>query len=166
VVVVNCLNKANSANVRVYQLLDEKFKLFSGVFGASDEVLGAIESGVDFEKRIVEIYQTCRTPEQIEFNFNALQKDLEHQIDAKMQQTREKLLENFDEEVHEKLKIKDRDSNDYLGKFENWLWQLTQFYLRGFAEFQKTGKTFVLFGFGCGTRQIKQEGKIYEATAN
>ena len=30
----------------------EKFQLFEGVFGASDEVLGAIESGVDFEKRI------------------------------------------------------------------------------------------------------------------
>jgi superfamily II DNA/RNA helicase len=144
VVVVNFLNKANAADVRVYQLLDEKFKLFSGVFGASDEVLGAIESGVDFEKRIVEIYQTCRTPEQIEFNFNALQKDLEQQIDEKMQQTREKLLENFDEEVHEKLKIKDRESNDYLGKFDNWLWQLTQFYLGDYALFEKKEKAFVL----------------------
>jgi CRISPR/Cas system-associated endonuclease/helicase Cas3 len=123
VVVVNFLNKANAADVRIYQLLDEKFKLFNGVFGASDEVLGAIESGVDFEKRIIQIYQTCRTPEQIEFNFNALQKELETQIDEKIQQTRQKLLENFDEEVHEKLKIKDRESSDYLGKFENWLWQ-------------------------------------------
>ena len=103
VVVVNFLNKANAADVRIYQLLDEKFKLFDGVFGASDEVLGAIESGVDFEKRIIQIYQTCRTPEQIEFNFNALQKELETQIDEKIQQTRQKLLENFDEEVHEKI---------------------------------------------------------------
>ena len=67
VVVVNFLNKANAADVRVYQLLAEKFKLFDGVFGASDEVIGAIESGVDFEKRIVGIYQQCRTTEQIEF---------------------------------------------------------------------------------------------------
>lgn len=136
VVVVNFLNKANAADLRVYQLLDEKFKLFDGVFGASDEVLGAIESGVDFEKRIVQIYQTCRTPEQIEFNFNALQKELEEQIDEKMQQTRQKLLENFDEEVHEKLKISDRESSDYLTKFDNWLWQLTKFYLRDFAQFE------------------------------
>ena len=41
VVVVNFLNKKNAADQRV-QLLDEKFKLFSGVFGASDEVLGSI----------------------------------------------------------------------------------------------------------------------------
>ena len=52
VVVVNFLNKNNAADQRVYELLAEKFRLFSGVFGASDEVLGAIESGVDFEKRI------------------------------------------------------------------------------------------------------------------
>ncbi|MCX5636128.1 MAG: SNF2-related protein, partial [Planctomycetota bacterium] len=57
VVVVNFLNKKNAADQRVYQLLSEKFQLFSGVFGASDEVLGSIESGVDFEKRIAEIYQ-------------------------------------------------------------------------------------------------------------
>jgi len=149
VVVVNFLNKANAADQRVYQLLDEKFKLFDGVFGASDEVLGAIESGVDFEKRIVQIYQTCRTPEQIEFNFNALQQELESQIDEKMQQTRRKLLENFDVEVHEKLKIKDRESNEFLNKFDNWLWQLTRFYLRDYAKFEdagadKTGRSFVL----------------------
>jgi ERCC4-related helicase len=144
VVVVNFLNKANAADVRIYQLLDEKFKLFSGVFGASDEVLGAIESGVDFEKRIIQIYQTCRTPEQIEFNFNELQKELESQIDEKIQQTRQKLLENFDEEVQEKLKIKDRESSDYLSKFENWLWQLTYFYLQDYAQFETGARSFVL----------------------
>jgi superfamily II DNA/RNA helicase len=144
VVVVNFLNKANAADVRIYQLLDQKFKLFHGVFGASDEVLGAIESGVDFERRIVGIYQACRTPEQIELNFNQLQAELESQIDEKLQQTRRKLLENFDEEVAEKLKIKSRESSDYLTKFENWLWQLTQFYLRKFATFEDDGKSFTL----------------------
>jgi len=65
VVVVNFLNVANEADVRVYQLLDQKFKLFDGVFGASDEVLGSIESGVDFEKRIAQIYNACRNPEAL-----------------------------------------------------------------------------------------------------
>nr|WP_238717985.1 SNF2-related protein [Petrachloros mirabilis] len=49
VVVVNFLNRKNEADKRVYELLSEKFKLFEGVFGTSDEVLGAIESGVDFK---------------------------------------------------------------------------------------------------------------------
>ena len=56
VVVINFLNTRNQADQRVLELLTEKFQLFSGVFGASDEVLGRIESGIDFEKRIARIY--------------------------------------------------------------------------------------------------------------
>ena len=81
VVVVNFLNKCNAADQRVYQLLSEKFKLFDGVFGASDEVLGSIESGVDFEKRIADIYLQCRTEDQIQLSFDFLQKELETEID-------------------------------------------------------------------------------------
>src|SRR5574340_326850 len=61
VVVINFYNERNEADRRVLELLTEKFNLFNGVFGASDEVLGTIESGVDFEKRILSIYQECRT---------------------------------------------------------------------------------------------------------
>jgi ERCC4-related helicase len=144
VVVVNFLNKKNAADQRVYQLLDEKFKLFSGVFGASDEVLGAIESGVDFEKRIVDIYQKCRTEEQIEFEFDALQSELEVQIDNRMNQTRQKLLEHFDEEVHEKLRLNLKESSEYLDKYEAWLWQLTRYYLAPYADFQEGQNAFTL----------------------
>ncbi|PYD84288.1 ATP-dependent helicase, partial [Pseudomonas syringae pv. pisi] len=55
VVVINFLTTRNQADQRVLELLTEKFKLFSGVFGASDEVLGRIEGGLDFEKRILQI---------------------------------------------------------------------------------------------------------------
>ncbi len=144
VVVVNFLNKNNAADQRVYQLLDEKFKLFSGVFGASDEVLGGIESGVDFEKRIAEIYQICRTPEQIEFHFNRLQEELESQIDEKMRQTRQKLLENFDEEVQEKLRVSKRESIACLDKYEGWLWQITRFCLKPYARFEEGQTAFLL----------------------
>src|SRR5258705_13998162 len=95
VVVVNFLNKTNAADQRVYELLDEKFRLFSGVFGASDEILGAVESGVDFEKRIAAIYQRCRTLEQIQFEFEQLQLDLFEEISAGQMDAREKLLNNF-----------------------------------------------------------------------
>jgi superfamily II DNA/RNA helicase len=136
VVVVNFLNKKNAADQRVYQLLDEKFKLFSGVFGASDEVLGSIGSGLDFEKRIADIYQKCRTEEQIQFNFDQLQGEMELQIDERIKQTRQKLLENFDEEVHEKLRINQRESNEVKNKFDHWLWELTRFYLQPYAKFE------------------------------
>ncbi len=144
VVVVNFLNKKNAADQRVYQLLDDKFKLFSGVFGASDEVLGSIGSGIDFEKRISDIYQKCRTEEQIQFNFDQLQEELQQQIDERIKQTRQKLLENFDEEVHEKLRVNLRESSEVLGKYDNWLWQMTRFYLQPYAKFEDGQNRFTL----------------------
>ncbi|MBI4684877.1 MAG: DEAD/DEAH box helicase family protein [Nitrospirae bacterium] len=144
VVVVNFLNKKNAADLRVYQLLSEKFKLFEGVFGASDEVLGSIESGIDFEKRIAQIYQQCRTEEEIQSAFDALQKEMEPQIDETISLTRQRLLENFDEEVHEKLRINLQESRDYLSKYENWLWQVTKYYLEPYADFAEDGYSFML----------------------
>ena len=135
VVVVNFLNRNNAADQRVYELLAEKFALFSGVFGASDEVLGSIESGVDFEKRIVRIYQECRSPEEIQESFDELQRELETDIDENMKLTRKKLLENFDEEVHEKLRVNLKESTEYLNKYENWLWELSRYALRQYADF-------------------------------
>jgi len=144
VVVVNFLNKKNAADQRVYQLLSEKFSLFEGVFGASDEVLGVIESGVDFERRIAQIYQCCRSEEEIQRAFDALQKEMETQIDETMNITRQKLLENFDEEVHEKLRVNLRESKKYLSRYENWLWELTRYYLAPYADFAADDHSFML----------------------
>ncbi|MGD0947400.1 MAG: helicase-related protein [Candidatus Binatia bacterium] len=135
VVVVNFLNQNNAADQRVFQLLSEKFQLFEGVFGASDEVLGAIESGVDFEKRIAGIYQRCRKPEEIQAAFDQLQLELSLEINESMTRTRQQLLENFDDEVREKLKVRDADSKAYLNRFERLLMQLTRHELDGHTEF-------------------------------
>ena len=135
VVVVNFLNRSNAADQRVFELLSEKFKLFEGVFGASDEVLGAIESGVDFEKRIASIYQRCRKPDEIQAAFDQLQLELSVEINEAMIRTRQQLLENFDDEVREKLKIRDEASKAYLNRFERLLMQLTRHELNGHAEF-------------------------------
>ncbi len=88
VVVINFVNRKNAADQRVYELLDQKFNLFKGVFGASDEVLGSIESGVDFEKRIAAIYQSCRTEEDINFAFDALQNEMDENIKSSLRETR------------------------------------------------------------------------------
>jgi superfamily II DNA or RNA helicase len=141
VVVVNFLNKANAADVRVYQLLAEKFKLFDGVFGASDEVIGAIESGVEFEKRIVAIYQQCRTTEQIEFQFDQLQQELESQIAQARSDASEQLLNNFDQEVIERVRL---SSGNSLSRFEDLLWRVTTYFLAPYARFDTPGHTFYL----------------------
>lgn len=102
---INFLNEKNEADRRVYELLEEKFNLFSDVFGSSDEVLGAIEPGVDFERRVLESYQQCRTPEEIDAAFKRLCAELGDKIKAAMAEARQKLLENFDEEVHARLRM-------------------------------------------------------------
>lgn len=144
VVVVNFVNTKNKADQRVFELLSEKFQLFDGVFGASDEVLGSIESGVDFEKRILEIYQTCRDEEEIEEAFDSLQKEMEEQIEEKMLQTREQLLNHFDEDVHARLNIHLDESKKQLDKFEKSFWNLTQYELSNIAKFSDKKASFFL----------------------
>lgn len=139
VVVVNFVDLSNAADARVYQLLAEKFKLFEGVFGASDEVLGAIGSGVDFERRIADIYQNCREPEAIYASFTQLQVDLSGEINEAMVKTRQLLLENFDEEVQEKLRLNAESSQSTLSRYERMLMDVTHAELADCADFDEEG---------------------------
>lgn len=142
VVVVNFLNRRNQADERVFELLSEKFTLFDGVFGASDQVLGALESGVDIERRIALVYQTCRTPEQIAQAFDQLQSDLDDQIQTRMEDTREVLLENFDEDVAARLKVHRDKTLESLSEREQWLLNLTRSELNGEASFEQAEPRF------------------------
>lgn len=139
VVVVNFVDLSNEADKRVYELLAQKFQLFEGVFGASDEVLGAIGSGVDFERRIADIYQNCREPEEIKSSFEQLRLDLSGEISDAMVKTRQALLENFDESVQEKLRIRADDSRNARNRFERMLMDLTRAELIQYASFDDSG---------------------------
>lgn len=144
VVVINFVNQRNYADQRVLELLSEKFNLFDGVFGASDTVLGSLESGVDFEKRIQQIYQECRSPAEIESAFAALQKELEADINQKMQQTQQVLLEHFDEDIHDLLKIKLDQAKERLDKVGRWFWAVTTHQLQQQAMFNEADYSFTL----------------------
>lgn len=139
VVVVNFVDRSNEADARVYELLAQKFQLFEGVFGASDEVLGAIGSGVDFERRIAEIYQNCREPETIQASFQQLQLELSNEINEAMVKTRQLLLENFDEEVQEKLRVRAEDSVATRSRYEKMLIDISRAELVDCAEFDDGG---------------------------
>jgi hypothetical protein len=144
VVVINFLNERNEADRRVLELLTEKFKLFDGVFGASDEVLGSIESGVDFERRILAIYQECRTPEAIDAAFKALQAEMDEQIRARLDDTRKKLFEHFDEDVHQRLRLRLADAEAQLDRVSRRFWSLTRHMLAGRARFDDATLAFDL----------------------
>ncbi len=161
VVVINFLNKQNAADVRVYELLDQKFQLFNGVFGASDEVLGAIGNGVDFEKRIALIYQQCRTPKEIKEAFDALQGELQEQISDKMLKARSTLLENFDESVKEKLRGDLKEAQDNLDRYETVLWNLAKYAFGEYTDFNEAERSFVIDRRECYPALPTKDTRIY-----
>lgn len=144
VVVINFLNKANEADIRVYELLDQKFQLFNGIFGTSDEVLGSIGNGVDFEKRIAEIYNSCRSKEEITRAFDDLQSELQSKISDKMIAARSTLLENFDTDVADKLRVNLANTISNLGTFERQMWLLMKYALADRASFDEDNKTLCI----------------------
>lgn len=125
VVVVNFINKKNRADERIYELLDQKFQLFEGVFGSSDEVLGSIGDGVDFEKRVMKICQECRSPQEIDNAFDQLQKEMSSEITATVESTTNDLFRNFDEDVVRKLKVRRDNTKESLDEFQSALWRIT-----------------------------------------
>lgn len=149
VTVINFLNRKNQAEERIHQLLEQKFQLFDGVFGSSDEVLGAIESGVDIERRILEIVQTCRSNEEINAAFDALQDEFVVEIDTAKQEARNKLLAEMDDKVIERL-LDRRDSvGAALGDFKRTLLALAraelpeaEFHTDDVQRFDYAGKTW------------------------
>ena len=125
VVVVNFINKANRADQRVYELLDEKYNLFKGVFGSSDEVLGNAMDGLDFEHRVLDIYQSCRGVEEIDAAFDRLQAEMQSKINETLADTQSRLIENFDQDVVNKLRIRKQTVEQRLTQFQELLWKLS-----------------------------------------
>ena len=126
VTVINFMNRKNQAEARIVQLLDQKFRLFEGVFGSSDEVLGAIESGVDIERRILDIVQSCRTNDQINEAFDALQAEFSVEIDEAKTEARNKLLAEMDDKVIARLKFRQGAVSSSLDEFKRTLLTLAR----------------------------------------
>jgi superfamily II DNA or RNA helicase len=118
VLVLNFLNRANAADARLYDLLAQKLALFDGVFGSSDEVLGALGSGIDFEKRVLDIYQSCRSSEEIDLAFGRLRADLDGRITARLAAARTLLFERFDGEVRSKLRLAEQKAKEAVARRE------------------------------------------------
>lgn len=154
VVVVNFVNKRNFADVRVYNLLSEKFHLFNDVFGASDEVLGQADN-IDFERRIWEIYQNCRTEAEISSAFEKLQQDMQEQIDECISDVKEKVINNFDIDVQEHLRLSKERTGAFLSRYEYIFWELTKFVLADSAEFNDEEHSFKLLKSVAGCKPYK-----------
>jgi hypothetical protein len=60
---------------------------------------------------------------------------MDERIQARMTDTRKILLENFDEDVHERLRIQLKDAKAQLDKFSKRFWSVTHHILDGKAQF-------------------------------
>ncbi|MER8392950.1 SNF2-related protein [Mesorhizobium sp. M1340] len=149
VTVINFMNRRNQAEARIVQLLEQKFKLFDGVFGSSDEVLGAIESGVDIERRILDIVQSCRNNDQINAAFDALQREFAFEIDEAKMAARNKLLAEMDDKVISRLHLRKDAVASSLDEFKRALLSLARaelpdarFHADHVERFDYDGKTY------------------------
>ena len=126
VVIINFINKKNLADVRLYEILQYKFKLFDGVFGASDEILGSLSDGVDFEKAVANIFELCRTPDEINRAFDELQASLGAEKDKKLEETKQLVLENLNPSTQEKLSVMKKRVENYLDRNKQIFWKLSK----------------------------------------
>lgn len=154
VVVVNFINIRNYADVRVFELLNDKFKLFDDVFGASDEILGKADN-IDIESRIWEIYQQCRSEEEINAAFSRLQADMQEEIDQRMDEVRQEVIEHFDINVQEHLRTRKNETGAFLNRYQHIFWELTKYILSSQAVFNDSNYTFVLKTPVAGERKGK-----------
>lgn len=120
VVAINLLNTDNEADRRVYDILSKKFELFEGVFGASDVALGALESGISFEKRILDIYQKCKNITAVRKAFAELNRQLDVKKNAHAAELRSILLTESKEAKGESLEKTKADIDKYLKDVEYW----------------------------------------------
>ncbi|MFO0728107.1 MAG: SNF2-related protein [Myxococcota bacterium] len=105
VVVLNFLAAENEAEARLYEILSDKLALFDGVFGATDEPLGAIGDGAAFERRVNDIFTSCRSESEIRAAFDALQTELSDAIADKMNDAKAAIVDHFDDEIRARLRM-------------------------------------------------------------
>lgn len=120
VVAINLLNTQNEADKRVYEILSKKFKLFEGVFGASDIAIGALESGTSFEKTVLDIYQRCDTAAEFKKEFNKLNRKLDAKRDKKTQKLRDILVTESSGAKKQALEGAKKDIDRYLQQVDYW----------------------------------------------
>lgn len=142
VVVINFLSADNIIEQRIYELLDSKFSLFSEVLGSSDDILGTVEKGDDLAQSIIEIYTKCRSNEEINEAFNELQEKYKEDIESSIKETKQVLLENFEEDLQQFFAEMMDSVNRNICEIERVFWKLTKSVLWGKATFNEDTFSF------------------------
>ncbi len=133
VVVVNFLNADNQAEQRLSELLTHKLEIFNRVLGSSDSTLGEVGDGKKFERRIGEIFLRCRTSEEINRAFEAIEV-APVELDDSMKQTR--LFHIADEIEEHRRKLWEVCKYTY-GKWGSFSDKTMTFHIPGELEYEQ-----------------------------
>lgn len=120
VVAINFLNTENAADKRVYEILSKKFKLFDGVFGASDEALGLLANDINFEKQIFQIYQQCNSVSDFTKSFDRLVKTIDSKREKAGNSLKSILQVTSSEEKHKELKETKKELYKFFEELKYW----------------------------------------------
>lgn len=135
VTVINFINSSNKVEQRIYELLSQKFLLFDEVFGASDEVLGKINNVENLEYAIANIYQNCRTTEEIDDAFDKIQEQFGDEIKSSIDKTKKDIIDNFEEDIQKYFEDTIQTAEVKINYLESIFWNLTKIVLKEYAEF-------------------------------
>lgn len=146
VVVINFISRENIVEQRIFELLDQKYSLFTEVLGSTDEVLGTLEKGDNLANAIIDIYVNCRSSEEINEAFDLLQETFKDDIESTIKKTKQALLDNFDEDLQQYFSTMMDNVNSSLSEYEKYFWQLTKAILANDATFNDNKYFFQLNG--------------------
>jgi len=125
VLVVNIINNQNAADTRALELYKKRLKQFAGIFGLSDEILGA---EYDINGAIAYFNQNARHKDVIKQGFADNLQSQEQANTTKTQKSKSILFSTFDEEIShtttltpEYIETKKREINDDLWYITTWL---------------------------------------------
>lgn len=148
VVVVNFVDTNNLIDQRIYEILDKKFGLFDGVFGASNEILGSIANlNNGFEQAIQKIFKQCRDEQAINQEFDLLGEQFKEENNQRLEKAKQILETYFDEDVHNLLQQSEQQSKNRLDQISQKFWELTKYQLPKLApkvEFNEDEKIIEL----------------------
>jgi hypothetical protein len=144
VVVINFLNQRNAADQRVLELLQDKFHLFDGVFGASDQVWARSKAASTLKSASPRSTTVAAPRPPSKPPFATLRTELEADIQARMAQTEQALLEHFDADIHDLLRSQKERAESQLDRITRYFWWLTQYCAGRTRPFRPTKLAFDL----------------------
>lgn len=134
VLVINCINADNETEQRIYNILKNKFHLFKTLLGAGDDILGTLSKAYNFEFRVNEILNKCKTREERLIWLEKLEEEIDEQTrelrDEKLEKTRT-LLDELDPQVKMKLKNIKEKLPESFSRYDADLLALLRYYARG-----------------------------------